>query len=41
MSKTVPIKAEKGKPENKHIIGHEGLKPLVLAIVIVIVRKAR
>ena len=34
MSKPVPVKAEKGKPEKKHIIGHEGLKPLVLAIVI-------
>ncbi len=34
MSKALPIKPEKGKPEKKHIIGHEGLKPLVLAIVI-------
>ena len=35
MSKALPVKPEKGKPEKKHIIGHEGLRPLVLAIVIV------
>ena len=26
MSKTLPVKAENGKPGKKHIIGHEGLK---------------
>ena len=34
MSDTLPLKSEKGKPEKKHIIGHEGLRPLLFAIVI-------
>ncbi len=34
MSKALPAKADTGKPEKKHIIGHEGYRPLVLAIVI-------
>ena len=39
MSKSLPVesekgKADRGKPEKKHIIGHEGLRPLFLAIAI-------
>jgi len=34
LSKTLPIKPEDGKPEKKHIIGHEGLRPLLLAVAI-------
>ena len=34
MSKALPVKPETGKPEQKHIIGHDGMGPLVLALAI-------